>query len=142
MYTQCLVCGEQLLDNGLNEIIVCPKCGNGIKSRAFDPIFYEKSLNNFQDDIIKYENNVSEKKGYDSNYITKEISSFNNFINFISLTAIICLIIIFFIEFFLLFPSIFVVIPELINATAKPFFLHYLILHLFLHRNLKLLEFI
>ena len=123
MYTQCLICGEQLFDNGFNEIIVCPKCGNGIKSRAFDPVFNDGTIKNFNEDFNTYDNKEDEKTNLDSYYIKKEFSSFNNFINFISLTAIICLLIIFFIEFFLLFPSIFIVTPEIINATLKPIFI-------------------
>lgn len=114
MYALCPNCGAQLVDNGQKEILVCPNCRNEVKSRAYDPLFYQKTLQ------TKEQNGLDEKYKY--NFYKTIIAPSRNAISFISLTAITCFLIILVIEIITIIPSVYIVSPNIISASKSPIF--------------------
>ena len=87
MYALCPKCGKQILDNGLKEILICSLCKTEIKSRAYDPFFYQKTVNNLKNDLFLDETFSEERIQVKSNYNDRSFSPIKNVISFISIIA-------------------------------------------------------
>lgn len=119
MYAQCQKCGEQLLDDGLKESLTCLKCGNEIKSRAYDPLFYQQTIQSIQKGLLSPDFEMKKDRDIpqESAYQNLIIDPTKNAINFISLAAITCVVIILFLEIIMIIPSIYLVGTEMEDKT-------------------------